>query len=451
MAKTVRDTRLDTRAARARLTTCGKPYWRSIDPGTHLGYRKGKTGGKWLVRWYAGGGRYQEEMIGPADDGADPDGIGILSFTQAQAQARLRAARFAQNAAGLTPDLEKYTVADALQAYLLWMEQHRKSAADARNRAEAFILPALGTLPINRLTPARIRAWLTTLASQPPRVRTRPGQAQRYRETDHDPDAARKRKATVNRILTTLKAALNLAWREGLATDDSAWRKVKPFPQADAARLRYLTVHECQRLMNASPGDLRDLVQAALATGCRHGELARLVTADFNPTSGTVHIRQTKSGHGRHVVLTEEGIDLFNRLAIGRPADALLLSPGAASNWPRGANLPSDSNQNRGSNLPSWTHNRNQRPLRQACQNARIDPPISFHVLRHSYASLAVMAGMPLLVLAQNLGHRDTRMIEKHYGHLAPSYVAEAIRASAPRFGLDAPSNVVALPVAKVR
>jgi hypothetical protein len=58
---------------------------------------------------------------------------------------------------------------------------------------------------------------------------------------------------------------------------------------------------------------------------------------------------------------------------------------------------------------------------------------------------------MPLLVLAQNLGHRDTRMIEKHYGHLAPSYVAEAIRASAPRFGLDAPSNVVALPVAKVR
>ncbi|MBZ4192732.1 MAG: site-specific integrase [Candidatus Contendobacter sp.] len=430
MAKTVRDTRLDTRAARARLSACGKPYWRSIDPGTHLGYRKGKTGGKWLVRWYAGDGRYQEEGIGPADDAADPDGIGILSFAQAQAKARQRAARFAQNAAGLIPDLEKYTVADALQAYLLWMEQHRKSAADARNRAEAFILPTLGTIPINRLTPARIRAWLTTLASQPPRMRTRPGQAQRYRETDHDPDAARKRKATVNRILTTLKAALNLAWREGLATDDSAWRKVKPFPQADAARLRYLTINECQRLMNASPGDLRNLVQAALATGCRHGELAALVIADFNPISGTVHIRQAKSGHGRHVVLTEEGIDLFNRLAIGRPADALLLSPGADL---------------------SWTHNRNQRPLRQACQNARIDPPISFHVLRHSYASLAVMAGMPLLVLAQNLGHRDTRMIEKHYGHLAPSYVAEAIRASAPRFGLEPPSNVVTLPVVKAR
>ena len=430
MAKTVRDTRLDTRAARARILARSKPYWRSIDPGTHLGYRKGKTGGKWLVRWYAGDGRYQEEMIGPADDGADPDGVGILSFAQAQAKARQRAARFAQNAAGLTPDLEKYTVADALRDYLLWMEQHRKSAADARNRAEAFILPALGTIPISRLTPARIRAWLTALASQPPRVRTRPGQAQHYRETDHDPEALRKRKATVNRILTTLKAALNLAWREGLAGDDSAWRKVKPFPQVDAARLRYLTIDECQRLMNASPGDLRDLVQAALATGCRHGELARLVVADFNPASGTVHIRLAKNGRGRHVVLTEEGIALFNRLAIGRPANALLLSPGGDL---------------------SWTHNRNQRPLREACQNARIDPPISFHVLRHTYASLAVMAGMPLLVLAQNLGHRDTRMVEKHYGHLAPSYVTEAIRASAPRFGLESPSNVVVLPVSKAR
>jgi len=39
--------------------------------------------------------------------------------------------------------------------------------------------------------------------------------------------------------------------------------------------------------------------------------------------------------------------------------------------------------------------------------------------------------GVPLLVVAKNLGHSDT----KHYGHLAPSYIADAIRAGAPRFG----------------
>jgi hypothetical protein len=33
------------------------------------------------------------------------------------------------------------------------------------------------------------------------------------------------------------------------------------------------------------------------------------------------------------------------------------------------------------------------------------------------------------------MGHTDTRMVEKHYGHMAPSFIADAIRAGAPRFG----------------
>jgi integrase len=52
------------------------------------------------------------------------------------------------------------------------------------------------------------------------------------------------------------------------------------------------------------------------------------------------------------------------------------------------------------------------------------------------------MNGVPLLVVAKNLGHADTRMVETHYGHLAPSYIADAIRAGAPRFGTVEPSNV---------
>jgi hypothetical protein len=54
------------------------------------------------------------------------------------------------------------------------------------------------------------------------------------------------------------------------------------------------------------------------------------------------------------------------------------------------------------------------------------------------------MAGGPLMVVARNLGHSDTRMVEKHYGHLAPSYVADAIRAAAPKFGIK-PGKVVSL------
>lgn len=46
------------------------------------------------------------------------------------------------------------------------------------------------------------------------------------------------------------------------------------------------------------------------------------------------------------------------------------------------------------------------------------------------------MAGVPLQVVAANLGHRDTRMTERHYAHLAPSYVADTIRAAMPKLGI---------------
>ena len=55
------------------------------------------------------------------------------------------------------------------------------------------------------------------------------------------------------------------------------------------------------------------------------------------------------------------------------------------------------------------------------------------------------LCSAPLMVVAKNLGHVDTRMVERHYGHLAPSFVADAIRAAAPRFGMVESSNVESL------
>jgi predicted TIM-barrel fold metal-dependent hydrolase len=56
----------------------------------------------------------------------------------------------------------------------------------------------------------------------------------------------------------------------------------------------------------------------------------------------------------------------------------------------------------------------------------------------------AVMNGVPLMVVARNLGHAGTKMVEKHYGHLAPSY-AEEIRKKAPRFGFKPDLNLARL------
>jgi integrase len=72
----------------------------------------------------------------------------------------------------------------------------------------------------------------------------------------------------------------------------------------------------------------------------------------------------------------------------------------------------------------------------EACERAKIRPAVSFHVFRHTHGSTLAMRGVPMGVIAEQLGHADTRMTEKHYAHLAPSYVAQTIRAHSPTLGL---------------
>jgi integrase len=401
------------------------PHWRGLDQGLHIGYRKGKVGGKWVMRWRAAD-VYKVETIGTADDTADADGVAVLNFVQAQTIAREKRVAHERAAKGLPAEDGPYTVRACIAEYLAFLESNRKSARDARWRAEALILPDLGDIVCAELSKKRIETWLHAAAKAPPRLRTKKGGAQQYRDRDDDDgEQQRKRRATANRVLTILRAGLNRAWRDGKLADDGAWRRVEPYEEADAARVRYLTIHECRRLINASEGEFRDLVRAALATGCRFGELAALQARDFNPDAGTLHIRTSKSGKGRHVVLNDEGSALFKRLAAGRTGVELLLCKAGGDRWGK-------SNQ--------------ARPMREACERGKIEPPINFHALRHSWASHAVMAGAPLLVVAKNLGHTDTRMVERHYGHLSESYVTEAIRAAAPRFNIEEDDKVTPIP-----
>lgn len=422
MARTVRDANLETRTARQKLAARGKPYWRTLEPGQlHLGYRKAAKGaGKWVARYYVGQRNYVTETLANADDFSDADGVAVLDFRQAQEMARERSVARVHADAGKTGPL---TVADVMKDYLEFMEGNRKSAADARYRSEAFIEPVLGHVEVRALTAQKIRHWHLDMAKAPPRLRTPEGKAQAHRDTTDDPEAARRRKATANRTLTVLKAALNRAWREGKVSSDEAWRRVEPFESVEAARVRYLTVKEAQRLINACEPDFRRLVEGALQTGCRYGELVAMKIVDYNPDTGTLAVRDSKSGKPRHVVLTDEGQAFFNQITAGRSGADWLFKKADGSPWGRG---------------------HQSRHMKTACEAARLEG-VSFHILRHTWASLSVMAGVPLAVVAQNLGHADTRMVEKHYGHMSPSFVAEAIRAGAPRFGMVKKTNVEVL------
>ena len=90
----------------------------------------------------------------------------------------------------------------------------------------------------------------------------------------------------------------------------------------------------------------------------------------------------------------------------------------------------------------AWGKSHQLRPMLEACKRAKIKPEISFHVLRHTHGSTLAMKGVPMGVIAEQLGHADTRMTEKHYAHLAPSYVADTIRAHFPTLGITGKSSV---------
>jgi hypothetical protein len=133
MARSVRDAKLDSRAARARLKPSGKPYYRALDPGLHLGYRKGVAGGRWVMRWYTGDGAYRVETIGTADDKADAgDGEVVLDFRQAQARARERHLEHTRVAKGLPTLSGPYTIRTCIEEYLSFLETIRVCRSQAK-------------------------------------------------------------------------------------------------------------------------------------------------------------------------------------------------------------------------------------------------------------------------------------------------------------------------------
>ncbi len=431
MARTVKDVRLDNRAARERLESRKKPYYRVIDTRKHVGYYKGPQGGAWLARTFEGG-RYKEKTLATADDTRDANGIDVLSFSQAQSSARQWFDELARERHG--GHSGPYTVADACDHYLTeYIARAGKDAANMRSRIKR-VKAELGSIEVAALTAIRLKTWVRSMGEAGALTRSvaiddSTGERKRRPLDLKDADRLRSRKATANRMLTVLKAALNQAFKsppEGVhIATRAAWEAVAPYRAVDAPKVRYLPDDEARRLLNACAPDFREIVAAALLTGCRYGELARFKVRDFDPKSNAIRVEVSKSGKGRSVALTDEGVAHFERLAKGRAGDALLL--------PR-------------SNGDPWRNSNQLRRMAEACTRARISPAIGFHILRHTYGSRLAMRGAPMPVIAAQLGHSDTRMTERHYAHLAPSYVSDTIRSVLGTIGVSiADDNVVAM------
>lgn len=452
MPRTKRSATLDTRARRLQ-QPLGKRLMETIGRGAYLLYQRPKNGraGSWYARWFDLDTKKQVQVrLAEADDLQEADGAEVLTFAQAQAAAsRWFAARTreaVQAAGGDLPVQGPYTVRDALRDYLADAKRRgMKGLLITTQTTNAHILPALGDLPVAKLTRRRLEDWHQALAESP---RKTSGRRADDDEPAPDPavpsasplseEARRKRKVTANRILTILRAALNQALAQRRISDPPVWREVKPFKGVEVARARFLSIEEQRRLVQACEPDFRTLVEAALFTGARYGELTRLRVQDFNARTGTVFIETSKSGHSRHIWLTDEARAWFTSKTAGRPLHERLLTRRGAKRTRR-KGLVEDQ---------AWAPYDQVYLMAEACERAGLSP-VTFHELRHTYASLLVNRGVPLAYVASQLGHRDTTMVQKYYGHLSPDAIAEAIRTQVPNLGLAALDRVIPLQVAR--
>ena len=423
MARTARSGYLETRTARLRLTPQPKPYWcRTGREGVHLGYRRRKprgadSNGSWLVRRYTGNG-YEVEAFAEADDFAEADGASVLTYQQAMTKAGVELSEIQKKT--------RYTVNDAVDDYIEWAKIHRKHPKDSEVKLKAYLVKYFDGKLVEDLQPSDFQKWLTWAITHKPtgrRKRTsKANSAAKALPADDATETKRKRQATLNRVINIVKACLNHAYHHsGKVSSDNAWRRLKRFKGVDSARLQWLTNAHSKRLINACEPDFRKIVQAGLLTGARWSELRALKVRDFDSRSGTIHITASKANKPRRIPLTEEGQSIFSSWTVGSPEGQTLL-------------LRSDGS--------AWGEQDQKRPMKAACINAKI-AVVGFHALRHSYASALVQAGVPLAIVAEALGHSDTRMVSKHYGHLSPSHVADAIRANLPSLGIKAETKII--------
>jgi len=186
MGRKVRDSRLESREARLKLTPRNEPYWRLIHEGLHLGYRKGQRTGTWVVRVFdQKKGGYVRESIGMADDTTDSDTHFILTFKDAQTKAIEIAQTFHK------PSFKPLTTIEASVHYLKWYKEHRKAYHETSNCIDTHIIPAFGSKNIADITTKDIREWHQKLAEQPARKRSSKIGEQKYHEVATTPDAKR--------------------------------------------------------------------------------------------------------------------------------------------------------------------------------------------------------------------------------------------------------------------
>jgi len=366
-----------------------EPYWTRVMKGCYLGFRKMSSGtsGAWVARFHdEATGKQVYQSLG--------------DFVELPDHQRLDAARKAAQEwferLGKGGAAETLTVAQVCKRYVDHQraEKGDKAADDAQARFDRYVKPnrRLCGTEITKLTPAHLDAWRKEL---------------RATVTASGPRKGEKRSdSALNRDMTCLRAALNLAYRDGLVTSDFAWRsKLVPVKNADRRREVYLDVEQRRKLIASAPGDLANLLRGLSLVPLRPGALAALTVASFDKRLRTLTVGKDKSGKDRKITLPDATAAFFELQTKDKLPGAPLLSRADGKAWDKDA----------------WKY-----PIKDAAKAADLPDNVTAYTLRHSVITDLIHAGLDTLTVAQ-LSGTSVLMIEKHYGHLTRDHARDAL------------------------
>ena len=420
VAKTLKETPITTRNARARLPA--GLHWRGIDPETHLGYRKGKRGGSWLVRWRNGAG-YRQAPIGTADDAI---GTGTLDYNAAirAARASVEAARTESKAKADGPLL---TVRSAVETYIAARNARDSRRAgrtvrsdaghrlpryvigqNARGKQEAVPPARLADVPLHALKESDLLTWRANLPAE-------------LKDT------------TKQRLINDLRAALNAAHAVNRKRLDAAFatvvkhglKAVKADDDDDipiARENQVLTDAQVAHVLRTAQeidaeeeweGDLFRLAVVLAATGARFSQIVRMRVGDVRRTQSRLMVPVSRKGKGSKsgttaVAIGKDVLDALLPAVTGRRNDALLLERWRHKQRPGSIKWYRDG---RG----AWrSASEIVRPWGAIRQRANM-PEVIPYALRHSSIVRGIRANLPIRLVAA-LHDTSVQMIERHYG-----------------------------------
>ncbi len=362
---------------RSKLEPRREPYWDRIEAGCFLGYRKLEDGtGTWIARWRNEEGGQKYHAIGSTPS------VGY--------DAAVKAARqwFAQCKGGST---EVITVEEACRRYVIdrRTEKGEGTAKDAEGRFNRLVYGTkFGKIKLPSLRTAHIADWRNAQVAQDD-------------DAEDDPDAKRRAKDSANRNLATLKAALNLAYRMGLASSTEQWDRVQSYQEVAKRRDVSLSMLDRKKLITAASPDLKVFLNAMLLTACRPGELAGCMVGDLDP-AGLLTVAG-KTGR-RTIPISPKALALLKSSAGDRDLDEPLLTRSGVA----------------------WTRFEWRDAFQEARRAAGLAESVVMYSLRHVAISEMLVAGIDPMTVSKIAG-TSIAMISSNYGHLIKERVVEQL------------------------